>query len=131
MADTSARVEFDALPSRALSRLPVDRAPKLLKFGTCVSALAIFEAASVILAACAAKFLYIDLFIGRMQPWWPYLAPALLLAATLYLFLTRASLYDSSSVGQPVVAYGRIFGALMTSFLLLLGILYVLKLADW
>lgn len=101
------------------------------KIDTCVSVLAIFEAASIILAASAAKFLYIDLFIGRLQPWWPYLAPAPLLATTLYLFLKRANLYDPSSVSQPAVPYGRIFGALVTSFLLLLGILYILKVADW
>lgn len=131
MANTSARVEFDTLRRRQFFRLPVAWASKFSKRDTCVSVLAIFEALSVILAACAAKFLYLDLFIGRMQPWWPYLAPAPLLAATLYLFLKRADLYDSSSIGQTVVPYGKIFGVLVTSFLLLLGILYILKFADW
>ncbi|MFA5956083.1 undecaprenyl-phosphate glucose phosphotransferase [Hyphomicrobium sp.] len=98
---------------------------------TCVSVFAVVEASAVILAAIAAKFLYIDLFIGPSQPWWPYLALAPVLAVTLYLFLKRAGLYDTDALGEPVVAYGRIFGALLTSFLLLLGILYVLKFADW
>ncbi|MBY0561312.1 MAG: undecaprenyl-phosphate glucose phosphotransferase [Hyphomicrobium sp.] len=131
MANTSARVELGGLPRQKLSRLPRAWASMFSKIETCVSVLAIFEAASVILAAAAAKFLYIDLFIGRLQPWWPYLAPAPLLATTLYLFLKRADLYDASSVSQPAVPYGRIFGVLVTSFLLLLGILYILKVADW
>lgn len=131
MANTSARVELGALPRQHLSRLPRTWASIFSKLDTCVSVLAISEAASVILAAAAAKFLYIDLFIGRLQPWWPYLAPAPLLATTLYLFLKRADLYDPSSVSRTAVPYGRIFGALVTSFLLLLGILYILKVADW
>ncbi len=131
MVNTSARVEFDALSSRQFFGLPISGKSDLSKFETCVCVFAIFEAAAVILAAAAAKFLYIDLFFGPIQPWWPYLVPAPMLAVTLYLFLKRAGLYDSDALGQPVVAYGRILGALVTSFLLLLGILYVLKFADW
>jgi len=100
MANSSARVEFGALRRRQLFRLPITLASKFSKLDTSVSMFAIFEALSVILAACAAKFLYLDLFIGRIQPWWPYLAPAPLLASTLYLFLKRADLYDTSFVGQ-------------------------------
>ena len=131
MANTNARVEFDVLRNRQLPGSLAAGAQSFSKFETCVSVLAIFEAAAVILAAFAAKFLYIGLFIGHPQPWWPYLAPAALSATTLYLFLKRAGLYNSSAVAQSVVPYGRIFGALVTSFLLLLGILYALKFSDW
>ena len=131
MVNTSARVGFDALHSRGFSRLPIARTSNSSKFETCVSVFAIVEAASIILAAFAAKVLYIDFFVGPTQPSWPYLATAPLLATTLYLFLKRAGFYDPAALGQPVVAYGRIFGALVTSFLVLLGILYVLKFADW
>ncbi|HET6389423.1 undecaprenyl-phosphate glucose phosphotransferase [Hyphomicrobium sp.] len=131
MANTSARVEFGGPHSRGISRGLAAAADSLSKFDTCIAALAILEAAVVIFAAAAAKFFYIHLFIGNPQPWLPYLGPAPLLASTLYLFMKRAGLYDSSAVTQPVVPYGRIYGTLVTSFLLLLGILYTLKFADW
>jgi len=132
MADTSAHVEeFEALRAQRFSRAPIARAGILSKFGTCIAVFAIVEAASVILAAFLAKYLYLDVFTSRIQPTWPYLAPAPLLAIALYLFLKQAGLYDSNALDQPVVAFGRILGALASSFLILLGILYILKFADW
>ncbi len=101
------------------------------KFDTCIAVFAMAELASVVFAAYVAKLLYIDLFLAVPQPGWPYLAPAFLLAFTLYIFLKQAGLYDASAINEPVVGYGKIWGALATSFLVLLGILYVLKFADW
>lgn len=131
MADSSVRVEFDAVNAQQFSRAPEARETVLSEFGTCIAIFEIAEAVSVILAALVAKLLYIDLFSGQIQESWPYLAPAPLLALTLYLFLKQTGLYDAAALNQPVVAYGRIFGALATSFLIALGILYILKFADW
>lgn len=101
------------------------------RFDPCITLIAIVEAASVVFAAYAAKLLYLSIFLHIEQPEWPYLGPACLLALILYLSLKQAGLYDVSSISGHIVPYGKIWGALATSFLVLLGILYVLKFADW
>jgi putative colanic acid biosynthesis UDP-glucose lipid carrier transferase len=131
MTDASACTEFDVLSRQQFSGLSKPKNCNTLKFETCVTVFAIVEAASVIVSAVVAKFLYLYLAIGQIQPSWPYLAPAPLLAVSLYLFLKQSGLYDPASLNQRTVAFGRIFGALATSFLVVLGILYVLKFADW
>lgn len=130
MVNTSVRVGFEAVHSRQFSRASGGvRNFALSKFATCVAVFEVAEALAVVTAAVAAKILYID-FVS-VQPTWPYLAPAPLLALTLYAFLKHSGLYDSSVLLQRVVPYGQIFGALTSSFLIVLGILYVLKFADW
>ncbi|MFA7306184.1 MAG: undecaprenyl-phosphate glucose phosphotransferase [Hyphomicrobium sp.] len=101
------------------------------KFDTCIAFIAIAEAAGVVLAAYTAKWLYLNLFLHVEQPEWPYLAPAVLLALIQYLVLKQAGLYDVGTIKDPTVSYGKLWGALATSFLVLLGILFVLKFADW
>jgi putative colanic acid biosynthesis UDP-glucose lipid carrier transferase len=131
MTDASACTEFDVLSRDRFSGLSKTKNYSTLKFETCVSVFAVVEAASVMFSAVAAKYLYLYLVIGQIQPSWPYLLPAPLLAASLYLFLKQAGLYDPAALNDSVVAFGRIFGALAISFLVVLGILYLLKFADW
>jgi Undecaprenyl-phosphate glucose phosphotransferase len=102
-----------------------------LKFDDFIKSCAFAEAASLILAAVVSKYLYIDLFLAQDQDVWLYLLPAPLMAVTLYLFMKQADLYDASALTGPVVAYGKLLGALGMSFLVVLGILYVLKSAEW
>lgn len=132
MVESHTRVELRALGVQRLSRVLDAQKVLLSRFGNWIAVYAVAEALAVILAAYVSKLLYIDIFLGPPpQPTWPYLAPALLLAATLYLFLKQASLYDVKAFVEPAVEYGRVFGALATSFLVVLGILYVFKVADW
>jgi putative colanic acid biosynthesis UDP-glucose lipid carrier transferase len=102
-----------------------------LKFDNFVRACAAAEAASVILAAVISKYLYIDLFLAQDQAVWLYLLPAPLLAVTLYLFMKQAGLYETTALTEPVVGYGKLWGALAMSLLVLLGTLYILKSAEW
>ncbi|AGK57604.1 exopolysaccharide biosynthesis polyprenyl glycosylphosphotransferase [Hyphomicrobium denitrificans 1NES1] len=125
MADSRADVEFDGLQRPTIWR------DIFSKFDTCIALIAIAETASVIFAAYAAKLVYFGIFLHLEQPDWPYLAPAGLLALIAHLFLKQAGLYDIDTINDVTVPYGKIWGALATSFLVLLGILYVLKFADW
>jgi len=99
----------------------------LSKFGNYVSAIALFEAVTVFLAAVAAKLIYIDLSLDANQPADLYLIAALLECVTLYLFLKQAGLYEPAALVEPVVSYGKLVGALATSFLVVLGMLYIAK----
>lgn len=125
MTDSSANVEFGSF-GRSASWQDL-----FSKFDTCVALIAIAEAVAVILAAYTAKWLYLSLVLNIQQPEWPYLAPACLLALIQYLFLKQAGLYEIATIKDPIVPFGRLWGALATSFLVLLGILFVLKFADW
>jgi len=99
-------------------------------FDTYVSAVALAEGASVVLAAVAAKWIYIDVLYSYGASAAPYLVPALLLAVTLYLFLKQTGLYEPNALAEPLVAYGKLWGALATSFLVVLGMLYIVKASD-
>lgn len=102
----------------------------LSKFENHITACAIAEGVAVIVAAAVAKLLYIDLFLGQSQELWPYLLPAPLLAFTLYLLLKQSGLYEPRAMLEPVVGYGTLWGALAVSALIVLGMLYILKIAE-
>lgn len=101
------------------------------KFDTCIAIIAIAEATAVVFAAYTAKLTYFGFLLPLEQADWPYLACAGLLALILNLSLKQAGLYDVGTINDTAIPYGKIWGALATSFLVLLGILYVLKFADW
>jgi Undecaprenyl-phosphate glucose phosphotransferase len=129
MAESNVPVETISIGLRQPSeRSALRRSPTCDSF---VNASALVEVASIIFAAGVSKYFYLDLIIGHNQPVWLYLLPSLLLAVTFYLFMKQAGLYDSSALTGPVLAYGKMFGALAMSFLVVLGILYVLKCAEW
>lgn len=109
-----------------------DAAPRAVaEFEKCIRAVAMAEAAAVILASVVAKVLYIDLILAQTQSTWLYVAPAPLLALTLYLFLKQERLYDSAALLEPKSGYGKLLGALAMSMLVLLGILYACKTAEF
>lgn len=125
-------VHTQSAPARDLEGAP--EAPLVTRtasnFDTFTSLLALAEVAAVVLAAALAKLLYIDVFLGQSQEIAPYLAPPFLLGGILYLFLKHNGLYDSDKLGDLVVGYGKLCGALAMSFLVLLGALYVFKMAE-
>lgn len=111
---------------------PRARAGSYLKFNTCIGILAVAEGMSVVCAVVLAKLFYIDLILGQShQSLAPYLAPAPLLAFVLYLFLKQMGLYENNALFEPVIGYGRIFGALALSFFVLLGFLYIIKTVEF
>ncbi len=100
------------------------------KFETGIAAYAAVEAVSVVFAAILAKIFYIDFYLSQNQSLGPYLVPAALLAVTLYLFLKQAGLYDIGALVGSIVGYGKLWGALAISMLIVLGTLYISKTAE-
>lgn len=92
--------------------------------------LALCQIATIIASAIAAKLLYIDLFVGSEQAIWLYLAPTLPLAGILLYLSNQIGLHDIDVLVNPTIGFGRLCGALFLSFMLLLGGLYLLKVAE-
>lgn len=88
------------------------------------------ETAAMVATAVVAKFLYINLFLGQSQSVMPYAFLAVLLGGILHLFLKQANLYDPDAIDDFVVGYGKICGALAMSLLVLIGVLYLFKMAE-
>lgn len=128
VVDVSAKHERSSLQSYVASGSRRDRI--LSKFETGVGAYAAVEALAVIGAAIAAKYLYINLYLEQGQSLAFYLLPAPLLAATLYLFLKQAGLYDVSALAGSTIGFGKLWGALALSMLIVLGTLYIFKMAE-
>jgi Undecaprenyl-phosphate glucose phosphotransferase len=97
----------------------------------CLQFLAFVQALVVILAGGAAKLLYIDIALGTTQENLPYLAPALVLAVALHYFYKQMRLHEIDALMGPTIGFGRIWAGLVLAFMLLLGGLYLLKVADF
>ena len=97
----------------------------------CLQLLALTQAAVVTLAGGAAKALYIDVALGAPQDNLPYLAPAVVLAIALHYFYKQMRLHDIEALLTPTVGFGRIWAGLALAFMMLLGGMYLLKVADF
>jgi Undecaprenyl-phosphate glucose phosphotransferase len=97
----------------------------------CLQVLALTQAFAVILAGGLAKIIYLDLALGMPQSHAAYLAPALVLAIALHYAFKQIGLHRTDALRGPTIGFGRIWAALAVAFLLLLGGLYVLKIADY
>ena len=131
MAESNMHVERVTTGGRGYSAIDPSRLRASLKFGNFIKAFALAEAALIILAAVLSKFIYIDLILGQDQGIGLYLLPAPLLAVTFYLFMKQAGLYETTELTEPAIACGKLWGALAMSLLVVLGILYFFKTAEW
>ncbi len=93
--------------------------------------LALTQALVVILAGGLAKIVYLDIALGSQQDNVPYLAPAILLAVALHYFYKQIGLHDFDVLMGPTIGFGRIWAGLALAFMVLLGGLYLLKIADF
>jgi Undecaprenyl-phosphate glucose phosphotransferase len=105
-------------------------APAASKIGTFTSMLAVAEIAAIAVAAVVAKLVYIDLVLEQSQPLAPYLALAVPLAPILFLSFKQSNLHSPDTLADPVVGYGKLCGAVGIAFLILLGVLYIFKVAE-
>lgn len=126
----NAAIEARHLGARRAKWLSSTRPAFLSKFESRIIACAISEGIAVAVSAILAKLLYIDLVLGPGQALLPYLLPAPLLALTLYLLLKQAGHYEPRAFLEPAVGYGALWGALAISALIVLGILYIFKIAE-
>jgi Undecaprenyl-phosphate glucose phosphotransferase len=97
----------------------------------CLQFLALAQAATAILAGGAAKLLYINIALGTQQDDLPYLAPAVVLAIALHYFYKQMRLHEIDALMGPTIGFGRIWAGLILAFMMLLGGMYLLKLADF
>jgi len=97
----------------------------------CLQFLALAQAATVILAGGAAKLLYINIALGTQQDDLPYLAPAVVLAIALHYFYKQIRLHEIDALMGPTIGFGRIWAGLVLAFMVLLGGMYLLKVADF
>lgn len=92
--------------------------------------LGVSQLAVILLSAAAAKVIYIDLFWGPYQSSGQYLAPAIPLALAFHYFAKQLRLQEIDVlVGQPI-GFGSVWGALILAFMVLLGGMYLLKIAE-
>lgn len=97
----------------------------------CLQFVALTQAAVVILAGGAAKILYLDIALGSSQENLAYLAPAVVLAIALHYFYKQMRLHEIDALMGPTIGFGRIWAGLALAFMLLLGGMYLLKVADF
>jgi Undecaprenyl-phosphate glucose phosphotransferase len=97
----------------------------------CLQFLALMQAVVVILAGGAAKLLYINIALGNTQDNLPYLAPAVVLAIALHYFYKQMHLHQIDALISPTIGFGRIWAGLALAFMVLLGGMYLLKVADF
>jgi putative colanic acid biosynthesis UDP-glucose lipid carrier transferase len=96
----------------------------------CLQSLALTQAVAVVLAGGMAKILYLDIALGQPQPHASYLVPAVLLAIALHYFYKQLGLHQVDALMGPTIGFGRIWAALSLAFMVLLGGLYLLKMAE-
>ncbi|MEC9367809.1 MAG: undecaprenyl-phosphate glucose phosphotransferase [Pseudomonadota bacterium] len=124
-ASERARAALPRLPHRHVP-LDVPAVPRTL----IVDAMIAVEAAIILLSALATKFLYLDAFLGGDKPIAGYFGVGVLLAVIAALAFRQFGLQNQDRLLAPSINIGRIFGALGISFLLMVAVLYLLKIAE-
>jgi Undecaprenyl-phosphate glucose phosphotransferase len=125
----SPSVDDSRYPSREGNSGALEPRVARLEAGTLVFAIA--DLATVLAASVIAKICYLDLFLNSAQPMAPYVIVAIALGIILSLVYEQMGLYRSSVLAEQVIGFGKIWGGLMVGFLILLGMLYVLKISDY
>ena len=108
------------------------QAPKLSRITpeAIANRLAGTEIVIVVLAAFIAKVGYLDFYRGYEEPTPNYVLVALVLGFLLHLFYRGLELYEPEAIRGSSIESGRLIGGLVLSFLVLLGLLYLFKVAE-
>lgn len=92
--------------------------------------LALVQALAIVLAGGLAKVIYLDLALGQSQANLPYLAPAVFLAVAVHYFYKQLGLHSFDALMGPTIEFGRVWAGLALAFMVLLGGMYLLKIAE-
>lgn len=130
MFDSNAHIHGPDTASSKIAGRFLNSNPANVTLGSYTRAFILSEITTVIIAATAAKIAYINMYLGQTQPILPYIIPALLLGITFHYCAKQAGLYESTALVAPVVSYGKLLAATALAFLILLGILYILKISE-
>jgi Undecaprenyl-phosphate glucose phosphotransferase len=93
-------------------------------------ALATLDVAIAILAGLVAKFVWLDWVMAYGEPIGRFVPPALILGVLAYLILDQMGQYDDEVLEAPTISFGRLWGAWAIAFILLVGLLYLVKYAE-
>ena len=85
---------------------------------------------AVILAGGISKIVYLDWVLGGQQASLQYLAPAVVLAIAVHYFYKQIGLHTFDALMEPTIGFGRIWAGLVLAFMVLLGGMYLLKIAE-
>lgn len=114
---------FNARPAVARRRVTTS-------LGRVRATLVVSDACSVLFSALVTKIFYLDLILATGQPLLPYVLVGLSLAAILVPFYEQMDLYRDEVIVSPLIGFGKVWGGLALSFLVTLGLLYTLKVAE-
>jgi putative colanic acid biosynthesis UDP-glucose lipid carrier transferase len=85
---------------------------------------------AVVATAVIAKVIYLDLMLETDEFLVKYLFISIALGVTASLFFEQMGMYRSETLPAPLIGFGKLWGGLALSFLVLLGFLYVFKVSD-
>ena len=88
------------------------------------------EITIIVLTAFIAKVLYLDLVMGYAEPTEKYLLVALVFGLLLHLFYRGFELYEPKALRGESIEAGRLLAGMVLAFLVLVGVLYMLKVAE-
>jgi Undecaprenyl-phosphate glucose phosphotransferase len=91
---------------------------------------AIADFATIALSGLVSKLIYLDLFGGTTEGFATYAALSVTLALMAHVFFRQMGLYDHEAITAPLVGFGKVWGALLLTYLTLLGALYIIKQSD-
>ena len=89
------------------------------------------HAAAIVLASILAKLFYIDFILGQTQDMQEYVWPAAPLLIALCYVYRQMGLLSVSTLLEPIVGYGKVWGGLFIAFLMMLGLLFMIKVVDF
>ncbi len=93
-------------------------------------AIALWEAAFVVLTAWAVKIVYLDIYLAAVEQSGPYIRAGFVLALIVFSFFRRLGLYKPDRLRQPLRQIRRLLLGLGGSFLVLVAVLYLFKEAE-
>lgn len=92
--------------------------------------IALAEAAIIVLSAWLAKIIYLDSYLGSVEPTASYVGMGAVLASICFFVFRRLHLYAPHRLQKSSIQTGRIFLGLATSFLVLVAFLFLVKEAE-
>ncbi len=126
----TSKVGLNPVLDAASFRITPARRSATMSLGGVRATLVASDACSVIFSALVTKFVYLDLILGGGQPLVSYILVGVVLTAVLLLLYEQMGLYRDEVIVSPLVGFGKVWGGLALSFLVTLGALYALKVAE-
>jgi len=86
--------------------------------------------AIIIISAVISKLIYLDGYLGGVHQTLPFAVLGFIFGFILYLFYNELGLYEPRVMSDSSIEFGKLLGGLALSFLMLIGLLYLLKIDE-